>query len=97
MSLKQNLNIVTSSLTDTVVNSTAALGQVVTIFNKGASYINKELDDLLADQEAVGNMKSAYRTVLVNKANTAVDNADEDSILQAAEKLVKGLEKFSNL
>ena len=97
MSLKQNLNIVTSSLTDTVVNSTGALGQVVTIVNKGASYINKELDDLLADQEAVGNMKSAYRTVLVNKANTAVDNADEDSILQAAEKLVKGLEKFSNL
>ena len=97
MSLKQNLNIVTSSLTDTVVNSTAALGQIVTIVNKGASYINKELDDLLADQEAVGNMKSAYRTVLVNKANTAVDNADEDSILQAAEKLVKGLEKFSNL
>lgn len=97
MSLKQNLNIVTSSLTDTVVNSTAAVGQVVTIVNKGATYVNKELDDLLADQEAVGNMKTAYRTVLVNKANTAVNNADEDTILQAAEKLVKGLEKFSNL
>jgi hypothetical protein len=97
MSLKQNLNIVTSSLTDTVVNSTAALGQVVTIVNKGASYVNKELDDLLADQEAVGSMKTAYRTVLVNKANDAVNNADEDSILEAAEKLIKGLENFSNL
>ena len=97
MSLKQNLNIVTSSLTDTVVNSTAAIGQVVTIVNKGASYVNRELDDLLADQDAVGSMKTAYRTVLVNKANEAVNNADEEAILQAAEKLIKGLEKFSNL
>ena len=94
MSIKQMVGAVTGAVGSTIINGGQSLDMTFQLVNGGLTYALKEMNGMNADQEALLELKDAYRTIVKAEAKTAVESKDKASIVAAYQAMVQDFEQM---
>lgn len=92
----KGLKIVGASLSNVIVKGSSSVGQVVEIIDKGATYVNNELDDILEDQRILSDIKNDFREVVRNESKEARATGNKEALRAAYKQTREDLEGFAD-
>ena len=81
------LGAVSGAVGSSIINGGQSLDMTFQLVNGGLTYALKEMNGMNADQEALLELKDAYRTIVKNEAKTAVASNDKAAIVLAYKQM----------